>query len=906
MDQERLFLIDGSAMIYRSYFAFQRQPLINSKGEDTGAIFGVLKSLLKILDEEKPQYMAIIFDTPEPTFRHKLYKPYKATREKMPDALAEQIPRIKEMIRVLNLPIIEKPGYEADDVMGTFAKLAEEKQLATYLVTGDKDFMQLVSPFVFIYNPKHVGDDPEILDVQGVITKIGVGPDNIIHLMSLTGDTSDNIPGVRGIGPKAGVDLISKYGSLNSVYDHLHDISDSVRLKLESFKDDAYISRDLVTIKTDVDVDFNLELFKVRPPDQETAFKFFKDIEFNSVLDRFIQNSSKKGSLNYQIIHSMSEFNAFLERLKSIRQFTLDLETTSIDPLLAEIVGFSFSWEKNHAFYIPVSVRREAEGDDLFAAAKQTEGLDIKPVISGLRPILESKDYQKCGQNIKYDSLVLSNYDLIVQGIDFDTMVASYVINPSLRQHNLDALSLEYLHFKKIPTSDLIGKGKGMINMAEVPVTDVARYACEDADITQQLKDILEPKLKELSLDSLFRKVEIPLIEVLIAMERHGVSLDLPFLNKMSGNLDTELNKLIHEIYTIAGEEFNINSTKQLSTILFQKLKLPVIKKTKTGISTDVTVLEELAHGHELPRKLLEYRQLSKLKSTYVDALPKLVNPRTKRVHSSYNQTVTATGRLSSSDPNFQNIPIRTETGREIRRAFIPIDRDHLLLDADYSQIELRIMAHLSEDATLMNSFFHDEDVHRRTAALVFKVKPEQVDAEMRRKAKEVNFGIMYGMGPYGLSNRLGISVEEADKFITNYFTFYPKVKQYIEETISRAKTDGFVTTLLKRRRYLPEIHSDNRQMREFAERTAINTPIQGSAADLIKVAMINIHKKINRESLRARMIIQVHDELVFEVHRNDVEQAQRLIVDEMEHAIQLSIPIKVDVGIGSNWLEAH
>jgi len=906
MDKKRFFIIDGSAMIYRSFFAFQRQPLINSKGEDTSAVFGSFKSLLKILDEEKPDYMVVIFDTPEPTFRHKLYPEYKATREKMPIELAEQIPRVKEMIKVLNLPIIEKPGYEADDVMGTLAKLAEKNDLATYMVTGDKDFMQLVTPHIFMYNPKRSSDDPEILDMDGVVAKMGIEPDQIINLMALTGDKSDNVPGVKGIGPKTGVTLIKEYGSIDSIYDNLDRIKGTVGNKLKDHKENAFLSKKLVTIKTDVNVDFDLEHFQVTPPEKEKAYNFFKEIEFNSELYRFMQNSDSDESLNYQIIDTNDKFVSFIKKLQATKQFTFDLETTSIDPLLAEIIGFSFSWEKGTAYYVPISLEIQNNKGDLFSEPIRTEGLKLDEVLFDLKPILSDSSYKKCGQNIKYDLLALSNYDVSVSGISFDTMVASYVINPSLRQHNLDALSLEFLNFKKIPTSELIGKGKSQITMAEVPMKDVAKYACEDADVTQRLKSIFEPKLTELSLDKLFREVELPLIDVLTEMEKNGVSLDHDFLRKMSLKLDKDLNILINDIYSIAGEEFNINSTKQLSNILFNKLGLPIIKRTKTGISTDVTVLEELAKGHELPKMLLDYRQLSKLKSTYVDALPKLINPRTKRVHSSYNQTVAATGRLSSSDPNFQNIPIRTEIGREIRRAFIPIDHNHIFIDADYSQIELRIMAHLSKDETLMGSFFNDEDVHRRTAALVFNVTPDEVDQEMRRKAKEVNFGIMYGMGPYGLSNRLGITVEEAENFIDEYFGFYPMVKQYIDETIFKVKTKGYVTTLLKRRRYLPEIHSDNRRVREFAERTAVNTPIQGSAADLIKVAMINIHQRFAREKLRAKMIIQVHDELVFEVHKEESDYIKKLIIEEMENAINLSVPVKVDVGIGNNWLEAH
>ncbi|MDZ7260846.1 MAG: DNA polymerase I, partial [candidate division KSB1 bacterium] len=576
------------------------------------------------------------------------------------------------------------------------------------------------------------------------------------------------------------------------------------------------------------------------------------------------------------------------------------------DPMQAQIVGLSFSWNPGEAYFIPTTQSTKPRNKSLFTEDVSQQPLDINLVLRKLKPVLEDDRLHKCGQNIKYDMMVLKRHGVSLRGLDFDTMIASYLLNPSGRQHNLDSLSLEYLNYKKIPTSELIGSGKKQISMAEVPLEKVAHYACEDADITQRLRNVLEPRLKETGLLPLFQEVELPLISVLMEMEMNGVSLDVEFLHQMSLQLEKDLQKLEEEIYQLAGQKFNINSPKQLSEILFQRLKLPVLRRTKTGLSTDVSVLEELAKKHPLPRQLLEYRQLMKLKSTYVDALPKLINPETGRVHTSFNQTVTATGRLSSSDPNLQNIPIRTEVGAQIRRAFVPQDEDHVILDADYSQIELRIMAHLSKDSTLMESFQRGEDVHLRTAALIFNVPPEQVTADQRRQAKTVNFGIMYGMGAYGLAQRLEITPEEGQDFITDYFIKYPGVNDFIIKTISEARKRGYVTTLLNRRRYLPEILSDNRRMREFAERTAINTPIQGTAADLIKVAMINISRRLKERGLKTKMILQVHDELVFEVPKEELEQVRQLVKQEMEGAIQLDVPIKVDIGVGANWLEAH
>ncbi|MDZ7331713.1 MAG: DNA polymerase I [candidate division KSB1 bacterium] len=905
MQRKKLFLIDGSALAYRSYFAFVKNPLINSRGENTSAIFGFLNSLLKIMDEHQPEYLAAVFDTPEPTFRHKIYPEYKATRQKMPDEMSEQLPRIRQVLEALRVPIIEVPGLEADDVMGSLATKAAQLGFETYLVTADKDFYQLVSPNIKVYDPGRAGKESEVLDEAGVVRKIGLPPSKIVDYLSLMGDSSDNVPGVEGIGPKTAFELLQQFDSLDQIYQNLDKIDrESLRNKLEQSRELAFLSRQLVTLNTQASLEIDFEKLRRSEPDRGRTFQLLKELEFNSLLDRFTV-SEKTAEVNYMTITTQQQLEQLIEQLRSCSQFTFDLETTDVDPMKAEIVGLSFCWKEGEAYYIPTVSAKTEKSADLFSAEK-FKGMPLQSVLSQLAPIFQDEAIKKSGQNVKYDLLVLSRAGIEVRGVDFDTMIASYVVNPSLRQHNLDALALTYFNYQKIPTKDLIGAGKKQITMAEVPIEEVSRYACEDADYTQRLRLVLEPMLIKYDLKKLFDEVEMPLVHVLMEMERAGVSLDVPLLEKMSRELSQRLDELIENIYQLAGQRFNINSTKQLADILFKKLGLPVKKKTKTGPSTDVDVLEELAKEHQLPRELLEYRQLSKLKSTYVDALPRLINPETGRVHTSYNQTVAATGRLSSSDPNLQNIPIRTEIGRKIREAFIPADDRHVILDADYSQIELRIMAHLSQDPMLIKAFQEGKDIHRETAALVFKVAPEEVTEEMRRRAKEVNFGIMYGMGAYGLASRLEIPQEEAEMFIINYFASYPKIQEFMMQTQEFARKNGYVTTLLNRRRYLPDIHSDNRRVREFAERNAINTPIQGTAADLIKVAMINIYRRMKAERLGAKMIMQVHDELVFEVPIDEVDQMKSLVREEMEGAIELSVPIKVDIGVGKNWLEAH
>lgn len=902
----KFFIVDGTALAYRSYYAFKNNPLINSKGENTSAPFAFTRLLIKIIDEEKPDYLAIAFDLSGPTFRHESYDAYKANRKPMPDDLAEQLPRIRQIVETYGIPIVEQQGYEADDVIGTLVKKAEQNGINTYMVTGDKDLMQLVSPHVWMYNLKKVGEEPEIIDSERVLNKMGVPPERIIDYLSLMGDSVDNIPGAKGVGEKSARELLQEYGSLEKIIENCENIPNKrVREGIKSSIDLIWLSKQLATLETNVPLKIDLEGLRYHEANPEALLKLFTELEFKSLIDN-LNTRAMKFSTQYHVYDSLDKVDELCQNLLDNGQFTLDLETTNIDPLQAEIVGLSFSFRISEAFYIPVKSTRHQTQEIEFTEENEYNSLEVQDVLKRFKPLLANADIKKSGQNIKYDLLVLSNYGIVVDGVDFDTMVASYVLDPEKRQHNLDSLALEYFNYKKIPTTDLIGKGKNQISMSQVPIEKVAEYAAEDADMTWRLKELFEKKLKETGLEKLFHEVEMPLVTVLMQIEQNGVAIDVPFLKQMEKQFDQEMSRLIKKIEEIAGSSINLNSPKQLGDLLFNKLKLPTARKTKTGYSTDVTVLEGLAKKYELPRVILDYRQLSKLQSTYVAALPKLINPRTKRIHTSYNQTVATTGRLSSSDPNLQNIPIRTEIGREIRRAFIPGDKNHILLDADYSQIELRIMAHLSGDATLRDSFIHGEDIHRRTAALILNLPPEAVDDEQRRQAKAINFGIIYGMGAFGLASRLDISQQEAQLFIDAYFSKYPGVKNFMEEVVKKAQKDGYVSTMLGRQRRLPDILSNNRRRREFAERTAINTPIQGTAADMIKLAMINIHNRIQREKLNLKMIMQVHDELVFEVLRDELEYAKTVVREEMEGALKLDVPVKADVGAGENWLEAH
>ncbi|MCA9732919.1 DNA polymerase I [candidate division KSB1 bacterium] len=901
---KRLFLIDGSAVVYRAHFAFIRNPLINSKGINTSAIFGFLRLLFKIQDEHKPDFLGICFDTSKPTFRHETYKEYKATREKMPDELRDQLPILRTVIDALNIPLLECPGWEADDVMATLSQRAAEENIETCLVTGDKDLMQLVSDTVKIYNLRRAGDDTELMDAEAVYNKMGVNPSQVRDYLALVGDSSDNVPGVPKIGAKTAAELLKEFENLEGIYANVEAISkNAVKISLLENRELADLSRKLVTLDFSAPVETNVTDLKINDPHTEQLLELFADLEFNSFVERFKMNTPAIDHSNYKTISSKNEFEQLIANLRAAGHFTFDLETTSADPMLAEIVGLSFSCMHGEAFYLPVQEAQSEEErfDTIRLDSKETA--DLKPE---LLAVFADASLAKNGQNAKYDIIVVQNYGIQVNGLAFDTMLASYLLNPSLRQHNLDALALEHLNIVKIPTEDLIGKGKKQITMRQVPMATVARYASEDADVTERLRQFFEPQLRETPMWDLAQEVEIPLINTLVEIERNGVSLDCDFLADMSKEMERNLENLEQEIYKQAGEEFNIASPKQLGTILFEKLRLPTIKKTKTGYSTDASVLEKLALQHELPQNIIAFREISKLKNTYVDALPALVNPRTGRVHTSYNQTVAATGRLSSSNPNLQNIPIRTEMGREIRRAFVPAKSDWFILDADYSQIELRLMAHLSGDKNLQAAFANDGDIHRATAARVFGKNPEEVTADLRRRAKEVNFGIMYGMGAFGLASRLNIEQKEARAIIDEYFLQYPGVNDYIKNTLRQAHDKGVVSTMLGRQRPVPEIKSKNRQVREFAERIAINMPIQGSAADMIKIAMNNIFRRIREEKLTAMMIMQVHDELVFEVPGSELDIMKKIVRNEMENALKVAVPIAVEMGVAGNWLEAH
>ena len=890
---KRMFLIDGHALAYRSYFAFIRNPLINSKGENTSAVFGFSSALLKIIREHQPDYLAVVFDTSKPTFRHRMYPEYKSTRAKMPDPMREQMPRIRQIVEAMNIPMLEREGYEADDVMASLARRAEKKGMDVVLVTGDKDLLQLVGERIKVLDPRRGGEDEVLYDEQGVYRRFGLRPGQVVDFMSLKGDASDNVPGVPGIGDKTAQKIIEKYGDLESALQAAEQMDNKrVRKGLLEHAEQARLSRDLVRLNDELELDVRFERLAVEDFDTSRLVELFRELEFTSLL-RQISVEGPDHSLDCSLVTTWKKFSELLRTLKKAGAFVLDTETTSTDPMAAELVGLAFAVRPGEAFYLPVGHR---EGPNL----------ELEKVLEGLKPLLADGRLAKCGHNIKYDRTVLVRHGCSLEGIVFDTMVASYLINPSARRHNLDLVTLEYLGQKKIPLQTLIGKGKAQKSFAEVPEKDAAGYAGEDADCTLRLWQLMKDQLGEMDLEDLFSRVEMPLVSVLSEMEMAGVKLDADFLGKMSAEMDRELSKLVREIYRMAGEEFNINSPKQLIHILFEKLELPVVRRTKTGFSTDENVLEELSREHPLPRKLLEYRQLMKLKSTYVDALPRMVNPRTGRIHTSFNQTVTATGRLSSSEPNLQNIPIRTEFSKTIRKAFVAPDKDHVILSADYSQIELRIMAHLSEDEALLEAFRRDADVHTRTAAAVFGVTEKEVTPELRRQAKVVNFGIIYGMSPYGLAKQLEIDHGEAARFIDSYFELYPQVRQYMERTVEEAQERGYVTTLLGRRRYLPELHSDQGQVVAFARRTAINTPIQGTAADLIKLAMIRIQKVLQEKGLSTRMIIQIHDELVFEVPHKELSEVQPLVRSHMENALQLSVPIKVDMGSGRSWYEAH
>ncbi|MCX6827580.1 MAG: DNA polymerase I [candidate division Zixibacteria bacterium] len=908
MKDKSLYLVDGSAIFYRAYFAFIRNPLINSKGENTSATYGFLNSLLKIIKDENPDYMAVVFDTKAPTFRHQLYPDYKSTRAKMPEELIAQLPRIREAAEALNLPSVEREGYEADDIIGTLAKQAEQRGMTVWIVSGDKDFFQLVSDRVNIYNPQKGNLPPKKMNPDGVAAKFGVPPEKVIDVLALMGDSSDNVPGVPGIGPKTAVSLINEFETLDNVLKSIDQIkAKGVREKIAANIELAELSKRLVTLDTAVPIGFSLEAMERREICYEKAKKLFLELEFGSLLEMLaketgkldlkIENPTKPADskfhkTEYICIDTILQLERLIEELSLKKEIAIDTETTSLDPLKADLVGVSLCAESGQACYLPIG------------HTEKKRNLPRDETLKLLGRLLNDPKIQKFGQNIKYDLEVLHRHGLDIDPISFDTMLASYIIDPSSRQHNLNHLAFKYFNYRMQPIEELIGVGKKQTSFAEVDINKATFYSAEDADYTFRLRGILAPKIEELNLAHLCYNIELPLIKVLAAMEETGVRVDSEYLAEISKEIDIQLEQLIKNIYMEAGQEFNINSTQQLSKILFEKLKLPTRGKTakKTNFATDVKVLEELTAIHDLPQFILDYRQLVKLKNTYVDAIPRLINEQTGRVHTSFNQTITATGRLSSTDPNLQNIPIRTAIGRRIRRAFIPRDKNYLLLSADYSQIELRILAHFSQDKTLIKAFENKEDIHARTAAEVFGVNIEKVTPEMRRSAKTANFSIIYGVTAYGFSQQTALDVTQSKEFIDTYFAHYPGIKKYIEETIESARKNGYVTTLFNRIRYLPEINAKNFQVRQFAERTAINTPIQGTAADMIKVAMIHIYEKI--KNMRSKMILQVHDELVFDVHKDELDELKNIVKNGMEKAVRLDVSIVADLGIGENWLE--
>jgi DNA polymerase-1 len=884
-----LYLIDGSAYIYRAYHAIR--SLSNSKGFPTNAVFGFTRMLIKLMEERDPEYVAMIFDAKGPTFRHKIYEEYKANRPPMPEDLVVQIPFIKEITGGFNMPAFEKEGFEADDLIGTFARMAEAAGFCVVMVTGDKDFMQLVTGNTIIWDPMK----EKIIDADSIRKDFGIEPGQMIDVMGLSGDTSDNIPGVPGIGQKTALSLIQTFGSIDHLYEQVDGITKKKQQEnLIRYKEQALLSRDLVTIDTGVSIRFNPEDFKSRPPDNEKLSGLFKDLEFRQ-LQQSIPGKADLSKKKYNTVLDMDTFAELIERLRSAGVFALDTETTSKSPVKAKLVGLSFSMQPDEAFYVPCA-------HDYPGAPKQ---LELQDVLKLLKPLLEDPDIKKIGQNIKYDWLVLTRHGIELAGVVFDTMLASYLLNPSKRAHNLDQIALDFLDHRTITYQDVAGKTDN--SFARVPVEKAAPYACEDADITLAAYIILKKELEEAGLKKLLEQVEMPLVSVLMRMEKAGICVDKERLRVLSKTFEHQLVELEQRIYTIAGEEFNIRSSQQIGRILFEKLKLPVQKKTrkKTGYSTDVDVLTVLAAQHELPHLVLRHRTLAKLKSTYTDALLELINPETGRIHTSFNQTVTATGRLSSSDPNLQNIPIRTEEGLEIRRAFVP-RKGWRFVSADYSQIELRILAHCSNDPILIEAFKKDEDIHTRTATEVFQVFPSMINAELRRQAKVINFGIVYGMSAYGLSKALNISRKMAKAYIDNYFARYQGVKEFIRWAIEDARRTQRTSTLLGRIRLLPEIDSSNKAVREFAERTAINTPIQGTAADLIKVAMINVDAAFSESGLKAEMLLSVHDEIVFEVHPDELDLVKNLVKEIMEGVWDLKVPLKVNVASGENWAEAH
>jgi len=917
--QNRFVIVDAMAIAYKAYFAFITRPLVSSKGEPTSAIYGFMTQLVKIIEDTKPKYLAIATDSKEKTFRHEIYEGYKSSREVMPEDMIPQIKRMYEIIEALNIPLFIMPGYEADDIIGTVLKKTESLGIESLAVTPDKDYIQLITDMSKIIKPGKTADDVMIIDKEKAIADMGFEPKYMVDYLALVGDSSDDIPGVAGIGPKTATPLIAQYGTIENIYDNIDKIkSKSVQNKLIANRENAFLSKTLATIKTDVPIDFKLEDTLFEKPDLEKVKNILKELELKSIIqklnkvfgedeevadeDETENQKFDSANVDYKLITTEKEAKELAKLLLDSELFVFDTETNSLDVFDVKLAGASFTIHEGKAFFVPINPF--VESDSLFQR-DLSDRIDIYKFIEIFKPVFENEHVKKVCQNGKYDIAVLRTNGIDVNNFYFDTMLASYILDPDQR-HGMDALADTYLGYTPIPISELIGKDKNPDLIFDVELNKLKDYACEDSDITYRLYKIFDKELKEKKQDKIAYEVEFPLVPVLEDMERTGVNLDIKALQKFSEELRVAMDNYTNKIFEIAGESFNINSPKQLQYILFDKLGLTPIKKTKTGFSTNAASLEALKGQNEIIDYLLEYRQATKLKSTYADALPKLVNPKTKRLHTSFNQTVASTGRLSSLNPNLQNIPIRTELGRKIRAAFTARDKDYVILSSDYSQIELRIMASISGDETLTEAFNNGEDIHRSTAALVFGVNPDEVTSDMRRKAKEVNFGILYGIGAFGLANRLGLPRNEAQRIIDTYFEKFNKVKAFIEESINKAKDHGYAETLLGRRRYLKNINSKNRTIRQFEERVAVNMPIQGTAADMIKIAMINVFNEFNKHDFKSKMVLQVHDELVFDAHKDELEIINPIIKKCMEEALPLNVPISVDIGTGNNWLEAH
>ena len=946
---DKLFLLDAYALIYRAYYALIKNPRINSKGFNTSAVLGFVNTLEDVLKKESPTHIGVAFDPSGPTFRHEVYEQYKAQREETPEVIRASVPIIKDIIRAYRIPILEVSGYEADDVIGTLATQAGKQGITTYMMTPDKDYGQLVSEHVFMYRPKYGDKEFDVMGPEEVKAKFNIeSPLQVIDMLGLMGDSSDNIPGCPGVGEKTAKKLIAQFGSIENLLSHTDELKGALKTKVENNREMITFSKFLATIKTDVPIELNLAELKRETPDEDALRKIFEEMEFRTLIERVLGKEKKlqpsetvvasqgngqlslfgelppaspkkneiQGNLfaefadegtttglfsnltslesldyDYQLIDTEEKRIDFLQIIKTKEIFSLDTETTDIDPINAELVGMSFSYAENQAFYVPIPAERE-------------EALKI---VNEFKELLENEQTVKVGQNIKYDMLVLSNYGVEVKGPLFDTMIAHYVLQPELR-HNMDYLAEIYLNYQTIHIEELIGqKGKNQGNMRNLSPQQIYKYACEDADVTLKLKNRLELELKEQGAEKLFYEIEMPLVPVLAYMEKNGVRIDTHALKETSTHFTARMIQIENEIYQLAGTEFNVSSPKQVGEILFERLKITdKAKKTKTGqYVTSEEVLEGLRNKHDIVGKILDYRGLKKLLGTYIDALPLLINERTGKIHTSFNQTVTATGRLSSSNPNLQNIPIRNEDGKEIRKAFIP-EEGCEFFSADYSQIELRIMAHLSNDPNMIEAFREGDDIHAATAAKIYKINIKEVSREQRSKAKTANFGIIYGISVFGLAERMNVPRSEAKELIDGYFQTYPQIKAFMDKSIERAREKGYIETIFGRKRFLPDILSHNAVVRGYAERNAINAPIQGSAADIIKVAMVKIYQRFLSENIRSKMILQVHDELNFSVYPEEKEKVEQIVIEEMERAYSMQVPLRADCGWGSNWLEAH